>query len=439
MAVIDKVPSSSLDAGAGKRRRFTFTWLMSIICMGLLVFVLVRMVMQFVTPPPPSALRFVQDIPMPSPFPDANRTAKNPFAPGVAVLFDHFDFQALDPQTHLLFMAHTGPAPDREAQVNRNFNPDKDAATDGNVLVFNVLEKKIVGLLPIPQTTGVTIAPDLEKVYVADGNDNIVYVIDERTLQFQPIELAQNDSPDGMEYDQIDHLVFVSVPGAPANPDQSNVVDKKNQNVNVIDALTDKVVARVPLGMDGKWGDDVGHVRFDPGLHEVFVVVQQLPDPDSPNPNILPPPDTARLVEIDPVTKKVITRIKLSYGCFVPHGLALDTEQHIAYVACVDSDPPHIERVDLRTSKLIAEDAYPIPVKPDILAIDYGLHVLYVGCGAGVAVFKIDGRNFTWLTTYNPGVNTHTVAINQATHEVYLPLVREGGRAVLRIMQYKTS
>jgi hypothetical protein len=439
MAVVDKIPSSSLDAGAGKRRPLTFTWLVSIICMGLLVFVLVRMVIQFVTPPPPSALRFVQDIPMPSPFPDANRTATNPFAPGVAVLFDHFDFQVLDPQTHLLFMAHTGPAPDREAQVNHNFNPDKDAATDGNVVVFNVLQKKIVGLLPIPQGTGVTIAPDLEKVYVADGNDNSVYVIDERTLKFQPIELAKNDSPDGMEYDQPDHLVFVAVPGAPANPDQSNVVDKKNQNVNVIDALTDKVVARVPLGMDGKWGDDVGHVRFDPVLDRVFVVVQQLADPDSTDPNILPPPGTARLVEIDPVTKKVVTRLKLPYDCITPHGLTIDTEQHIAYVACVDADPPYIVRIDLRTMQLIAEKHYPIPVKPDILAIDYGLHLLYMGCGAGVAIFKIDGRNFTWLTTYNPGVNTHSVAVNQETHEVYLPLVRIGGRAVLRIMQYKTS
>ena len=139
------------------------------------------------------------------------------------------------------------------------------------------------------------------------------------------------------------------------------------------------------------------------------------------------------------MTKKVVTRLKLPYDCITPHGLAIDTEQHIAYVACVDADPPYIVRIDLRTMQLIAENHYPVPVKPDVLAIDYGLHVLYMACGAGVAIFKIDGRNFTWLTTYNPGVNTHSVAVNQETHEVYLPLVRIGGRAVLRIMQYKTS
>jgi hypothetical protein len=50
---------------------------------------------------------FEQDIPLPGAFPDKYRTPQNPFAPGLAVLFDHFDFQALDPQAHLLFIAHS--------------------------------------------------------------------------------------------------------------------------------------------------------------------------------------------------------------------------------------------------------------------------------------------------------------------------------------------
>jgi hypothetical protein len=77
-------------------------------------------------------------------------------------------------------------------------------------------------------------------------------------------------------------LVFERYWGAPANPDESNVVDRKNQNLNVIDALPDKIVGIIPLGVDGQWGDDVGYVKFDPGLHRIFVVVQQLADPDSP-------------------------------------------------------------------------------------------------------------------------------------------------------------
>ena len=48
-------------------------------------------------------------------------------------------------------------------------------------------------------------------------------------------------------------------PGTPPTPD-SNVVERKNQNETIIDAVTDKVVARIALGVDGQWGDDVGHV-----------------------------------------------------------------------------------------------------------------------------------------------------------------------------------
>jgi DNA-binding beta-propeller fold protein YncE len=288
----------------------------------------------------------VKDIPLPSAMPDAYRTANNPFAPGLALLFDHFDFQVLDTQTHLLFIAHTGPAPDIEQQVNPRFNPDTDAKTDGNVIVFNTQQQQVVGLLAIPQVAGVTLASDLHKVYVADSNDNIIYVIDERTLKFTPIALATNDSPDSMTYDAIDHLILVSVPGAPANPDKSNVIARQNQNVTVIDALTNKVVARIPMGLDGQWGDDVGNVKFDPGLHRAFVVVQQLADPDSPIANLLPPPGTARIVAIDPVTKRAVQRVLLPSSCITPHGMAIDTEQHIAFIACINASPPSLYRFD---------------------------------------------------------------------------------------------
>src|SRR5260221_416540 len=232
---------------------------------GLVVALIVHMAVQFAAPKLPPRLVFEQDIPLPGAFPDRYRTPQNPFAPGLAVLFDRFDFQALDPQTHLLFIAHSGPAPDREQQINPHFNPDTDAQTDGNIIVFDTRQDKVVGLLEIPQAAGIAEAPDLHKVYAADANDSIIYMIDERTLKATPIPLQENDSPDGMAYDPVDHLVFVSNPGTPPNPD-TNIIDRENQNETVINALTGTVVTRIPLGIDGQWGDDVGHVKFDPGL-----------------------------------------------------------------------------------------------------------------------------------------------------------------------------
>jgi ABC transporter len=270
-------------------------------------------------------------------------------------------------------------------------------------------------------------------------NDNIVFVINEATLSTAPIELHKNDSPDALAYDQTDHLVLVSVPGAPANPDESNVVDRKNQNLNLIDALTDKIIAIIPLGIDGQWGDDVGHVKFDPGLHRIFVVVQQLADPDSPKQNLLPPPGTAWLDEIDPLAHRVITRMKLPNTCITPHGMTIDTDQHIAFIACIDADPPGLYRVDLQTLRPFPERPWPLPLKPDMLVLDHPLHLLYVACGSGIALFKENGRSLQALGSYSYGVNTHSIAVNEETHEIYLPLVRVGGRPVLRIMRYNPA
>src|SRR5947209_3595184 len=364
--------------------------LVGVILVGMLTFLLMRIMIQFATPSLPHRLIVLKDIPLPAAMPDAYRTAQHPLAPGLALLFDHFDFQTLDTQTHLLFIAHTGPSPDVEQQVNPKFNPDIDAKTDGNVVVFDTQQQKVVDLLPIPQVAGVTLAGDLHKVYAADANDNIVYSIDERTMQVTPIELAANDSPDSITYDPVDHLILVSVPGAPANPDKSNIVDRQNQNVNVINALTDKVLARIPLGVDGQWGDDVGHVKFDPGLHRAFVVVQQLADPDSLDPNLLPPPGTARLVVIDPITKRVIKRVLLPDSCITPHGTAIDTEQHIAFIACIDASPPSLYRVDLRTMQALPESPWPLTIKPDMIVLDHPLHLVFVACGAGIVIFKED-------------------------------------------------
>jgi hypothetical protein len=414
------------------------TWLLGGVTVGMLTLLMARVVQQFATTPLPHRLVLVQDIPLPSSLPTAS-SRQNPLAPGLAVQFDHFDFQALDPQTHLLFIAHNGPNPDIEAQINPAFHPDTDASTDGNVIVFNTVEKKVVAVLPIPQVAGVVLAPDLHKVYAADSNDNIVFVINEATLSTAPIELHKNDSPDALAYDQTDHLVLVSVPGAPANPDESNVVDRKNQNLNLIDALTDKIVAIIPMGIDGQWGDDVGHAKFDLGLHRIFVVVQQLADPDSPKQNLLPPPGTAWLDEIDPVAHRVIMRMKLANTCITPHGMTIDTDQHIAFIACIDADPPSLYRVDLQTLHPFPELPWPLPLKPDMLVLDHPLHLLYVACGSGIALFKENGRSFQPLGSYSYGVNTHSIAVNEETHEIYLPLVRVGGRPVLRIMRYNPN
>jgi hypothetical protein len=410
-------------------------WFIWVVCLGIVLTILASLVMQFVVPPPPSRLVLIKDIPLPGALPDIYRTSTRPLAPGVAVPFDHFDFQALDPNAHLLFIAHTGPNPTKEQQFNRRFNPSTDTKNNGNIIVFDTQRSKVIRLLNIPQVRGIVVAQNLKKVYAADSYDDIIYAIDEKTFKAVPIHLRTNDSPDSIEYDASDHLIVVSNPGRPANPVKGQVIERKNENETVINALTDKVIERIPMGTDGKWGDAVGHVRYDPGLHRLFVVVQQLPNPDDPNPPLLP----ARLVAINPVRHRVVTRVTLPGFCISAHGLVIDPQHHIAFISCVDADPPSLVRVDLQTMKVIAEHAWPVQVKPDVLAFDRPSQRLFVGSSVGISVFKEHGRQLRWLGDYSFGLNTHTVAVDPVTHDVYLPVPRLGNRPVLRIMRYDAA
>ncbi|HZU03926.1 MAG TPA: hypothetical protein VFA10_29960, partial [Ktedonobacteraceae bacterium] len=238
------------------------TWLFGLVSFGLLLFLIFRLILQIATPPPAYRLVFVKDVALPSvlpndrmPFPGTPSPSLGPLSPGVAVRFDHFDFQSLDPTTGLLFMVHTGPAPDKEALVNHNFQADRDAGVDGHVLVFDTKQNKLVGRVNIAQVAGIVAAPDLGEVFAAGANDDVIYVFDEHTLKVtaqipvgddgKPHPNAAIESPDAIEYDPIDHKVFVSDPGV---PNDRNIIDQNNQNVAVIDARTKKLITKINMG-----------------------------------------------------------------------------------------------------------------------------------------------------------------------------------------------
>src|SRR5437588_7208939 len=143
-----------------------FWWFFALGSFALLLFLLASEVMRFSTPAQLHRLQIVQDIPLPDALKDPNRTSQNPFASGQAQRFDHFDFQSLDPHTHLLFIVHTGPNPDKEAAILHT--PNFDEGTDGNIVVFNTQLNKFFGLINVPQAAGVIVAQNVGKVFIGD-------------------------------------------------------------------------------------------------------------------------------------------------------------------------------------------------------------------------------------------------------------------------------
>lgn len=417
-------------SGVG-RLGWLFMWVISI---GLLAFLIISLVIRFATPIPLYRLRVVEDIPLPGVLPDPNRTS-NPLAPGLAVRFDHFDFQALDPETHLLFINHSGPAPEKLMTVDPNFK-DADVADDGNVVVFDTVQRKVVKLIPIPQTTGIVVATDIHWVYTADAQAGIIYGIDESTFRTVQIKLDPLDSPDAMIYDPVDHRLFVSDPGVP-NPNSEDMnIALQNQNVAVIDVLNNTLVGKVPLGVDKPFGDDVGHVQYDSTSHRVFVVTLPLSDQNIlPNPPVTPP---SFIDVIDPTLPipKVVSQIKLPDACIGPHGMVVDTDQEIAFVVCVENDK--LERVNVRTMQPFPDATLQqLPAACDIARLDHPLHLLFVGCATGIAMFNEAGGQLTSLGSQFVGGNSnHTIFINEDTQEIYVPIPNVGDRPVLRILQY---
>jgi hypothetical protein len=480
MANKSKTSSDSKGSGVGR----VFILLIGIASFGVLAYLLVGVAYQFVVPPPAHRILFVQDIPLPSGFCATGPCTRNlvaggvqrdfgALAPGVQQDFDGFDFQAYDPPTHKLFIAHTGPAPDLLELAHPTFAPKFDPAVDlkfdGHIIVFDTQQDKIIARLNIPQVAGMVDALDLRKVYAADAEESIVYSIDVNTLKATPIQLDDNESPDAMSYDPVDHRIFVSDPGAPVDDKVSLNPDKKNLNVTVIDALTDKVITKVNLGLlpllSGenatsvenapkvpvepgnipKYGHDVGHNKYDAGLHRVFVTSTILPNADDPNPLLLPPPGTGELIAIDPITAAIVQRIVLPDTCSSPHGMDIDADQQVAFIACTDFDSSrnlfqNLLRVDLRTMTVIHPD--PVNARlaggPDIVLIDHSLHVLFVACKGGISVFDEKAGEFKKLGDYILGKGTHTIAIDEQTHEIFLPQIT-GGMPILRIGRYNPN
>lgn len=475
MAAQAQASSPSKRSGLGR----VFTWMAGILCFGLLAYLFVQITHQIVVPPPAHRLILVQDYPLPSGLPTpAQEKLLIPGAaqdtlltPGVAEDYDAFDFQALDAATHRLFIAHSGPNPDLLAMDrNADFNEARDGPFDGNVIVFDTQQVKIIARINIPQVAGVVDAPDLGEVFVASDTDkSIVYAINVRTLKAIPIPLNDLESPDAISYDPVGKRIFVSDPGTPADPLKTMNVDRGNENVAVIDAVHNKLLRYINLGnlplLPGEkvpanmiapgniplYGHDVGHNVYDEGLQRLFVTSTVLPNGDDPNPFVLPPRGTGEFFEIDPANaiNPIVKEINLPPTCSTPHGFTLDEAQQVGFIACTDLDAPtnlfpNLVRVDLKTMMVIPTDPKTTRLEgsPDIVRIDKdssrNIDVLFVACKAGISMFDITPGHFRKLGDEVIGKQTHTIAIDPTTQTVYLPITI-GGRPVLRIVRFNPN
>ena len=291
-----------------------------------------------------------------------------------------FDYQSLDSQARLLYIAHSGA---------------------NAVIVFNIDSRTVVkNIAGINHVHGILVVPELKRAYATDSDDNRVYVISERTQRvITTLPLDSGDGPDGLAYDPTTSQVYVS--------------DETGHNDAVIDARTDKLVTKIPLG--GK----AGNTQYDLVSHHIFVDVQTLD----------------RLVEIDPQNRRVVASYPVP-GCDHDHGLNIDSSQRLAFISCDGNNMLYM--MDLLSMKVVAQQS--VGASPDVLALDGRRHYLYVASESGVlSVFDEEGHTLQKEGEGYVANEAHSIAVDQQSHDVFLPLQNINNSPVLRIALFSQT
>jgi DNA-binding beta-propeller fold protein YncE len=283
-----------------------------------------------------------------------------------------FDYQSYDPTTGRLYIAHLG---------------------DGMMTVFDTNKVTLVGdVKNLPRVHGVLAVPELHRVYASATGSNELAVIDDSSLQIVARAPA-GDYPDGIAYASKAKKIYVS--------------DLHGRSDTVIDAKTNQRVTTIALC------GGAGNTQYDSVSDHIFVTVH----------------GQNQLAEIDPNTDQVIGRYPLP-GCRVCHGVIIDSEHRLAFVACEVNEKLAV--FDLEAKKMTA--IHSVGADPDVLAFDEGLGRLNVSAESGIiSVFDERGRNLEKIGEGFFAANAHSIAVNPRTHRVYLPLQNIGGKAVLRI------
>jgi DNA-binding beta-propeller fold protein YncE len=287
-----------------------------------------------------------------------------------------FDYQSLDTTTDRLYIAHLGA---------------------GTLLVVDVQNRRVIAdVNGFSEVHGVLVVPDLGRVYASVTGRQQVAVIDAKALTVLA-RIDGIDYPDGIAYAPNVRRVFVS--------------DEHGGADFVIDVFADTLVARIPLG------GEAGNTVYDPVTACILVAVHQ----------------TNEIAVIDPETNTIVAHMPVP-GIQAPHGIALDAQRRLAFVA--GETNARLAVLDLTSGKVIA--TYSVGADPDVLAFDPGWGRLYVGSESGTvsAFTEIEAPGGIHLVREGDFAmpHAHTVAVDPRTHLIYFPLQDLDGGPVLRIM-----
>jgi DNA-binding beta-propeller fold protein YncE len=249
------------------------------------------------------------------------------------------------------------------------------------VMVFDTESGKTVG--EIPNTSGVhgvALVPDLNRGFTSNGKTGTVSVFDSRTLKVLDEVKVTGDKPDAIAYDPVSKRVFTFNGGS--------------GNATAIDPATNKVAGIVALS--GK-----PEFAVSDGKGTMFVNIE----------------DKSEIVAFDSRSLAVKSHWPLA-PCEEPSGLAIDREHRRLFAGCSNR---MMAVVDADTGKVVA--TAPIGSGVDANAFDPATRLAYSSNGDGTltVVHEDSPDKYTVVETVATEPGARTMALDEATHTIYLP------------------
>ncbi|MEP6648223.1 MAG: YncE family protein [Saprospiraceae bacterium] len=232
---------------------------------------------------------------------------------------------------------------------------------------------------------GIAIANKENKAFISCGRDTSISIVDLGSFELITKIKSTGVNPDAIIYDPFSHKVFV--------------FNGRSSNATVIDAVTNTVVATIPL---------IGKPEFSvsDGKGKLFVNLE----------------DTSMISQINTTTLKVENTWSIAPG-EKPSGLALDNTTHRLFATCSNKKMVVIDA--LKGNVITTLD---IGDHTDGCVFDPGLKRAYSSNGDGTltVVQEKTANDFSVLTTVPTQKGARTICINKKTHHLYLPVAEYG-------------
>jgi len=275
-----------------------------------------------------------------------------------------WDYLTVDSASHRLFVSHA----DRVNVV------DLDKGT-------------VAGTIANTQGVhGIAVAPALHRGFISDGKTSTVTVFDLNTLATIAELKTTGERPDAILFEPVSSRVFTFNAGG--------------SNTTAFDAATGAVAGTIALGGKPEFAVSDGKGR-------VFVNIE----------------DTSELVAFDAASLTVVTRWKLA-PCEEPSGLAIDRAHSRLFSGC---DNKVMAISDATNGKLLT--TVPIGEGVDGDAFDPTMNVAFSANGRSATltvVRETSPDHFEVVANVPTLPGARTMAIDEATHHVYLPTAKFG-------------